>query len=153
MGRRRFEGFVLRPAGIDDYFYNKLLEDLGKSFTVVSQPGPDTVTLRVALMDATTATPGLRSVSVIIPQARTINMRQSLVTDSYLFVGSAEAEVQATDSTSGEFVAGAVDERAGGIGLAAAASFKWGDAQNAMNYWAEKITNRLLELQGKAAAS
>jgi hypothetical protein len=135
------------------YFYNKLKEDLGKSFTLVDQPGPGVLTLRSALMDATTATPGLRSLSVIIPQARVLNGLQSLGTGSYAFVGSAEGEMEVKDSTTGEFLAGAVDQRAGGMGIKGAASFQWGDAENAMDYWAQKITNRLLELQGKPAQS
>jgi hypothetical protein len=132
------------------YFYSKLKEDLGQSFTLVDQPGPDVLTLRVALMDATTAVPGLRSVSVIVPQARLLNGVQSLATGSYAFVGSAEAEMKATDSTTGEMLGGAVDQRAGGMGIKGAASFQWGDAQSAMDYWAQKITSRLLQLQGKA---
>jgi hypothetical protein len=135
------------------YFYNKLKEDLGRSFTLVDQSGPDVLTLRVALMDATTAVPGLRSVSVIVPQARVLNGLQSLATGSYAFVGSSEGEMEAKDSTTGELLAGAVDQRAGGMGLKGAASFRWGDAENAMDYWAQKITNRLLELQGKPAQS
>ena len=133
------------------YFYNQLQTDIAKSFTLVSQPGPGVLTLRVALMDATTAVPGLRTVSVIVPQARVLNLAQSMATDSYAFVGSAEAEMKATDSVTGEFLAGAVDQRAGGMGLKSAASFEWGDAQNAMDYWAQRIPNRILELQGKAA--
>jgi hypothetical protein len=43
----------------------------------------------------------------------------------------------------------AVDQRAGSMGIKSAASFQWGDAQNAMDYWAQKIPNRLLQLQGK----
>jgi hypothetical protein len=135
------------------YFYNKLKEDLGKSFTLVDQSGPDILTLRVALMDASTAVPGLRSVSVIVPQARVLNGLQSLATGSYAFVGSAEGEMEAKDSTTGELLAGAVDQRAGGMGLKGAASFQWGDAENTMDYWAQKITNRLLELQGRPAQS
>lgn len=135
------------------YAYNKLQEDLSKSFTLVNQPGPDVLTLRVALMDATTATPGLRSVSVIIPQARVLNGLQSLATGSYAFVGSAEAEMKATDSTTGELLAGAVDQRAGGMGLKGAASFQWGDTENAMDYWARRTTTRLVELQGRAPAA
>lgn len=137
---------------LTSYFYNKLRADLSKNFTLVNQPGPDVLTLRVALMDATTAVPGLRSVSVIVPQARVLNGLQSLATGSYAFVGSAEGEMKATDSTTGEWLAGAVDQRAGGMGLKGAASFQWGDAENAMNYWAQKITNRILQLQGKAPA-
>jgi hypothetical protein len=135
------------------YTYNALKADLEKHYTLVNQPGPDTMTLKVALMDATTATPGLRSVSVVVPQLKVLNMAQSMVTGSYAFVGSAEAEMKATDSTTGELLAAAVDKRAGGAGIKGAASFKWGDAQNAMDYWADRVTTRLLQLQGRAQAS
>jgi hypothetical protein len=134
------------------YFYNVLKADLQKNFTIVDQPGPDVLTLKVALMDATSATPGLRSVSVIVPQLKVINVAQSMVTGSYAFVGSAEAEMKATDSVNGELLAAGVDKRSGGAGLKGAASFKWGDSQNAMDYWAERISNRLLQLHGKAPA-
>lgn len=133
------------------YFYNVLKTDLQKHYTVVDQPGPDTMSLRVALMDATSATPGLRTVSVVVPQLKVINMAQSMVTGSYAFVGSAEAEMKATDSSTGELLAAGVDKRAGGAGIKGAASFQWGDAQNAMDYWADRFTNRVLQLQGRAS--
>jgi hypothetical protein len=134
------------------YFYNALQTSLSKSFTLTDQPGPGVLTLDVALMDATTATPGLRTISVVIPQARILNAAQSLATDSYAFVGSAEAEMKATDSVTGELLAEAVDKQAGGMGIKGAASFQWGDAQNAMDYWAQRIPERLLAAQGKAPA-
>lgn len=135
------------------YFFNSLQTNLQKSFTLVDQPGPGVMKLQVALMDATTATPGLRSVSVIVPQARILNMAQSLATKSYAFVGSAEAEMKATDSVSGELLAEAVDQRAGGMGLKGAASFEWGDTQNAMDYWAERIPQRFQELKTQSASN
>jgi hypothetical protein len=135
------------------YFYNSLKTNLQKSFMPVNQPGPGVIKLQVALMDATTATPGLRSVSVVVPQARILNLAQSMATDSYAFAGSAEAEMKATDSVTGELLAEAVDQRAGGMGLKSAASFKWGDAQNAMDYWSEKITQRFQELKTQTAST
>jgi hypothetical protein len=135
------------------YFYNSLQTNLQKSFALVNQPGPGIIKLQVVLMDATTATPGLRSVSVVVPQARILNLAQSMATDSYAFVGSAEAEMKATDSVTGELLAEAVDQRAGGLGLKGAASFKWGDAQNAMDYWAEKIPQRFQGLKTQTALS
>jgi hypothetical protein len=134
------------------YLYNSLKTNLAKNFTLVEQPGPGVMTLKVALMDATAAVPGLRSISVLVPQARVLNAAQSLATGSYAFVGSAEAEMKLTDSVTGELLAEAVDERAGGMGLKGAASFQWGDAQNVMDYWAQRLSNRILELQGKAPA-
>src|SRR3989440_4159362 len=88
---------------------------------------PGVIKLQVALIDATTAIPGLRSVSVVVPQARILNLAQSMATDSYAFAGSAEAEMKATDWVSGELLAEAVDQRTGGMGLKSAASFEWGD--------------------------
>ncbi len=134
------------------YAYNKLKEDLQKNFTLVDQGGPGVLVLQVALVNATSATPGLRSVSVIIPQLRIINSVQSLATGSYAFVGSAEAMMKATDSQSGQLLAAAVDKRAGGVALSQAAQWKWGDAESAIDYWADKVNSRLLEVQGRAPA-
>ncbi len=135
------------------YFYNKLKEDLQKNFTIVDQGGPGVLQLQVALTNASTSTPGLRTVSVLVPQARVLNAAQSLATDSYAFAGSAEAEMKASDSVTGQLLAGAIDKRSGGVALSNAASFKWGDAESAMDYWADKISSRLLELQGRAPAT
>lgn len=135
------------------HFYNKLKEELQKNFTLVDQGGPGVLVVQVALVNASAATPGLRSVSVVIPQARILNGMQSLVTGSYAFVGSAEAEMKVTDSVSGQLLAAAIDKRAGGMALSSAAQWQWGDAQNAMNYWAQKVSSRLLELQGRVSAA
>jgi Protein of unknown function (DUF3313) len=135
------------------YFHNQLQQDLQKDFTLVSEPGPGVLVLYVGLINATGATPVLRSISVAVPQARILNSIQSLATGSYAFVGSAEAEMKAIDGGSGEFLAGAVDQRSGGMALSTAAQWQWGDAENAMNYWSQRITSRLLELQGRAVAS
>jgi hypothetical protein len=139
---------------LTEYFYNSLKANIPqKGFTLVDQPGPGVIRLQVALMDATTAVPGLRTISVVVPQARVLNLAQSMATDSYAFVGSAEAEMKATDSLSGELLAEAVDQRAGGMGLKSAASFQWGDAQNAMDYWAQQIPQRLHQMQTGAGTA
>jgi hypothetical protein len=132
------------------YFYDQLKTDLERDFTIVDQGGTGVIVLQVALTNATTATPGLRSVSVVIPQARILNGLQSLATGSYAFVGSAEGEMKVTDASTGQLLAAAIDKREGGIALSAAAQWQWGDAENAMNYWAQKISVRLLELQGRS---
>lgn len=137
---------------LGDYFYNQLKEGLSKDFTPVDHPGAGVLVLRVAIVNVTTATPVLRTMSVIIPQARVLNGVQSLATGSYAFAGSAEAEMKATDGLTGQFVAGAIDKRAGGMAMSQAVQWQWGDAKAAMDYWVHRITTRLLELQGRAPA-
>jgi len=135
------------------YFYNKIKEDVQKNFTLVDQGGPGVLVVQVALVNPSAATPGLRSVSVVVPQLRIINGIQSLATGSYAFVGSAEAEMKVTDAVTGELLAAAIDKRAGGLAVSAAAQWKWGDAENAMDFWAQKMNDRLLELQGRTPAA
>lgn len=136
-----------------DYFYNELKKQIGEKATIVNQAGPNVLRLRVALTDAEGATPGLRSISVIVPQARVLNLVQSAATGSYAFVGSASCEGEVTDSVTGEQLAAWIDKREGGMAMASAAQWKWGDAENAMKYWAKTLAERYVELtSGQPAA-
>ncbi len=132
---------------LTSYFYNSLQQNLQKNFTLVQQPGPGVITMQVAIINAESATPGLRSVSVIIPQARIVNYAQSFATGHAAFAGSAEAAFKATDSSTGQLLAESVDKRVGGMAVSSAAQVKWGDAQNAMDYWAQRITVRAVSLR------
>jgi Protein of unknown function (DUF3313) len=88
----------------------------------------------------------LRSVSLVIPQARILNYAQSLATGHAAFAGSAEAAFKATDSTTGQLLAESVDRRIGGMAVKEAAQIQWGDAEAAMYYWSQKITERAVAL-------
>jgi hypothetical protein len=68
-----------------DYFYNVLQQDVGKNFSIVSDPGPGVVKLTVALTDATSATPVLRTISVVVPQAHALNLIKAGLTGTYAF--------------------------------------------------------------------
>ena len=50
--------------------------------------------LDVAIVDASSATPVLRSISMIVPQARLLSSLKYLATGSFPFVGGAQAEAQ-----------------------------------------------------------
>lgn len=126
-----------------DYFSNVLREQLGTKFELVDQPGPEVMRLQVALTDVEAATPGLRTVSMIIPQARALNTLKYAATGTYAFVGGAQAELKLTDAVTGQVLAEAVDRRIGGGAVSTAAQWQWGDVENAMIAWAKLATERL----------
>jgi len=128
------------------YFYNSLKQNLQKNFTLVDQPGPGVITFAVAIINAEGATPGLRSASLVVPQARILNYAQSVATGHAAFAGSAEAAFKATDSTTGQLLAELIDKRIGGMAVKNAAQVQWGDAEAAMDYWSQKITERAVSL-------
>ena len=129
-----------------DYFTNKLKETLGKNFTLVNEPGPGVAKLSVALTDASSAVPGLRTIAVIVPQAHVLALLKQGATGTYSFVGSATGELKLTDSVSGQLLAAASDKRFGSGAVTNAAVWQWGDAEHAMDYWANTIDQKLVTL-------
>ena len=88
-----------------DFFQQSLTEHLGKKFQVVDAAGPGVMTLTVALTDADSATPVLRSISMIVPQARLLSSITRLATGTFPFVGGAQVEAKLEDSVSGQVLA------------------------------------------------
>jgi len=136
-----------------DYAYNVFVKELGKNFVIVDQPGPGVLKLSAALTDATSAVPVLRSVSVVIPQARALSMIKMAATGTYAFVGSAQGALKLNDSTSGQLLAAAVDKRVGGTSVTNIAVFQWGDAEHALDYWAELTDQRLVSFGVQTSSS
>ena len=126
-----------------NYFSQQLNKELGQKFQIVTQPGPGVMKLDVALVDAEAATPVMRSISMIVPQAHMLANLKYLATGTFPFVGGAQAEAKITDSVSGQILALAVDRRIGGGSFTTGFQWQWGDAENAVNHWAELTANRL----------
>lgn len=126
-----------------NYFNEKLKEKIGEKMQVADRPGPGVLKLEVAMTDAEAATPGLRSVSMIVPQAHMLSNLKYLATDTFPFVGGAQAEVKFTDSVTGQTLELAVDRRIGGGNVSNAFQWQWGDAQNAIDGWCEKVAAKL----------
>jgi hypothetical protein len=127
-----------------NYLYGVLTRDIAKTFVVVDQPDPGVIKLSAALTDATSAVPVLRSVSVVVPQARALSMIKMAATGTYAFVGSAQGAIKLNDSMSGQLLAAAVDKRVGGTSVTNVAVWQWGDAEHAMDFWGNLIDQRLV---------
>lgn len=134
------------------YFHAALRKQFGQSFQVVNVAGPGVMRLQVALTDLESSTPGLRTISLVVPQARMLNMVQSLATGKYVGAGAAQAEMRLTDAVTGQILGEVLDKRLGGSSASSAASWEWGDAQIIMDQWAEKAAARIHAWTTGAAA-
>jgi hypothetical protein len=122
-------------------FQQLLTDALATKYQVVDQPAPGTVQLQVVILDAEAATPGLRSVSMVIPQARLLGTGYSAVSGTYPFVGGGQAACKITDAVTGQVLGAAVDRRVGGGAPQTAAQWQWGDAQNAIKAWSQQLAD------------
>jgi Protein of unknown function (DUF3313) len=135
------------------YFDKVLIKELGKNFTIVDQPGPGVAKLSAALTDATSAVPVLRTISLVSPQARVLSLIKMATTGTYPFVGSAQGAARLTDSLSGQLLEAWADKQMGGASLKSVDVFWWGDAKNAMDYWANGLGQHLVTLGTQRTAS
>jgi Protein of unknown function (DUF3313) len=108
-----------------NYFDKVLIKDLGKNFAIADQPGPGVATLSVALTDATSAIPILRTISLVSPQARVLSLIKMAATGTYPFVGSAQSAAKLTDSISGQLLEAWADKRMGGASIKNVDVFWW----------------------------
>src|SRR5262245_33218656 len=126
-----------------NYFQQTLQQQFSKDFSLVSQDGPGVMVLAVALIDAEAATPVLRSISMLVPQARVLATLKYLATGSYPFVGGAQVAAQLSDSETGTVLGEWVDRRIGGGSVATAAQWQWGDAENAITQWSTTAATKV----------
>jgi len=136
-----------------NYFDRILIKELGKNFSIVDQPGPGVAKLSAALTDATWAVPVLRTISLVYPQARVLSLIKMAATGTYPFVGSAQGAAKLTDSVSGQLLEAWADKRMGSSSLKNVDVFWWGDAENAMDYWASGLDQHLGILSAQQMAS
>lgn len=132
---------------LTNYLYQALVKAVGAKFPLADKPGPGVMRVQVALTDVQGATPVLRTISMVVPQARVLATLKYLATGTYAFVGGAEAEALVEDSVTGKVLSAAMDKRVGGGSIATAAQWSQGDAENAMDKWAELTALRLSQLQ------
>jgi hypothetical protein len=122
-------------------FQQALTDALATKYQVVDQPAPGTMQLQVVILDAEAATPGVRSVSMVIPQVRLLGTGYYAVSGTYPFVGGAQAACKATDSVTGQALGAGVDRRVGGGAIQTAAQWRWGDAENVIKVWSQQLAD------------
>ena len=131
-----------------DYAYSKMKASMeANGFALTDTAGPGVVVVRVAITDATPATPGLRSISVVVPQAVLVGAVVRQGTGNVAFAGSVQTEGDLIDGVTGKRVAAWVDKRTGGTSIANAGGMKWGDSQTIIDTWAKWSGERLAQLK------
>ena len=121
----------------------ELQEALAKRYQVVDEAAPGVMKVEVALPDAEAATPGVRSVTMVVPQLRLLSAGYALVAGRYPFSGEGVAAAKISDSMTEQLLGGGVDRRAGGGAIQTAAQWQWGDAENAIKAWSSLLADAM----------
>lgn len=131
------------------YLDGKLREELSKDYAIVNTAGPDVMKLRVALTEAKGARVVLNTISSVLPIGIAISVLKLAATGTHTSVGEVNVEAEILDAQTGQQLLAAMDTRAGRKVIVTGNFTKWGDVQDAFDYWAMRTRVRLEELSGK----
>jgi hypothetical protein len=136
---------------LTDRLYAALHRELGSSFKLVDRPGPGVMKLMVGITEARGAKVIANALTTVVPQLRLLATAGGLATGTAALVGRAAIEGEIRDSLTGERLLAAVDERVGtktvrgGLG-------EWSHVDEAFDYWALRLRERLQALGSGAGA-
>ena len=146
-------------ATIAKAFYAQIYAKLSNDYEMVMQPGPDTLRIQVAIVDAEESNPYLEAISYVPMPVGVPGVKAGLVllktasTGKPPFAGEVTVEGKFGDAQTGEVIAAAIDRRVRArkpiIGVFQGATYdSWNDVDEAMRYWAERLRYRLCQRRG-----
>jgi hypothetical protein len=129
-------------------FYSDLFKALKSKCALVKTPSPNTIHLRVALVDTKEPHATLNTVATYVPYVRTAyNVSSHLFNKGVgYFAGTATVEAFAVDAVDGTLLWEAVDKRGGTTALASNTLDNWRDVRHAFEAWAVQTRTRLQEV-------
>jgi len=113
-----------------------IIDALKDKYPVVSEPGPDVLRFRFAIVDLKQSRPAVSAVSTVIPIGLGISILRKGATDSWSGSGATTSQLMVFDSMTNEVVAVAEDEHKAGF---TERFTKWGSAGEAFQYWGKRI--------------
>lgn len=138
---------------VANLLHRLLYNSLAKDYEMVTQPGPDTFRIQVALTGAEKTHVALRTLSSMPAPMNPFFLGSTVktaFTGKPAFVGEVSGEIKFLDSTSGEVLAASADRRVGKKRLDVDSFDSWDDVNKAMETWAETIRYRLCQQRGAA---
>lgn len=150
----KYDKFIIDPVGVHfapdatgaavdpkvlqemtQYFRSKLIENLSKHYKVVEQPGPGTMRLRIAVTDLHKTNPLLN----VHPATKL----------SGVGLGAASVEAEGLDTATGQRLFAFVHTRSGDRLALVEGLQEFGHAKQAMDFWAEKLVERVDDAHGR----
>jgi len=129
--------------------YVFLTKALEKDYQIVQAPEPGTMRVQMAIVDADSSKPVRNTLSTIMPIGIGLSVVKYAATGKQSGVGEITGEAKISDAMTGALLAAALDRRVGGKDLAKLWS-SWYNADEGLQYWANRMSFALCQLRGGA---
>ncbi|MFA5092900.1 MAG: DUF3313 domain-containing protein [Candidatus Omnitrophota bacterium] len=129
-----------------DYLFVALTDSLKRDYIIVNTPGPDVMRMRCAITEARAENQVRDLVSTVCPYGLGISYAKRIITGTHSGVGVVSIEGEVVDSITGQRLGAVMDRRAGTKSISGKFT-RWGDVQDAFNFWARRIQTNLALLR------
>jgi len=126
--------------------YVYLMKEMEKDYQIVKFPEPGALRIQMAIVDADSSKPVRNTLSTIVPVGMVLSLVKYSATGKQTGVGEITLQIRITDANTGELLGAALDRRVGGKELTKLWS-NWHNANDALQYWAKKVSFRLCEMR------
>jgi len=123
-----------------------LVNALKKELPVVSEPGPDVLRVRTAIIDLKQSRPGLSAITSVVPVGLGTSLIKKGATDSWTGSRATTAEMMVLDSMTNDVLGTGEDDMAAGF---ADRFTKWGSVDEAFEFWGEQLADRLVNFTNR----
>lgn len=127
------------------YLDSSMRNSLKTDYQIVTQPGPGTMRLRVAITDAEGADVFMDAVATVVPGSTLLLAATKVSNGTYAFVGESGIEAEITDSMTGLRLMADVDRRAGTGQIQSKG--KWASIKDSYDHWTHRLKLRLAKLR------
>ncbi len=128
-----------------DKFDKELVAAFKDKWPIVAEPAPDVARIRIALTNIKPSKPGVSAVTSVIPISLGISLVKKGAGGGWTGSGETCIEAMVLDSMTNEVLLMAVDQRSAEF---ADRFSKWGSAEDAFKFWAERSVQQIDEVHG-----
>lgn len=121
---------------IADSANKQLVGVLRQAYPIVADPGPDVARIRIAVTNLKQSRPVVSGITSVVPVGLGVSLVKKGATGSWSGSGATGAEMMVHDSMTNDVIAVAKDEKSAGF---TERFSKWGSAEEAFKFWAERI--------------
>jgi hypothetical protein len=119
-----------------DSFNQAIVTAFKDKYPIVAEPGPDVARIRIAITGVKSSKPVVSGISSVLPVGLAFSLVKKGATGSWSGSGATSAEVEVLDPSTNDVIFAAVDEKTAAF---TERFSKWGSAQEAFKFWAERI--------------
>lgn len=123
-----------------------MVNAIKEKYPVVSEPAPDVMRVRTAIVGLKQSNPIISGITTVIPVGLGISVISKGTSGSWTGSGLTQAEILVIDSMTNEVLAAGTDEYTAGF---TERYTKWGSVEDAFKFWAERGVKALDNLKAK----